>query len=123
MTGRFRRFLAAALMMFAAGSLASADLRAEGTLSVDDAKLDSFVNAFRAVHEVTSTAIERMVAAKSEEDFKTLQAELEPKFKAAIEETDGITLAEYQEIEAAAMEDDTLSQRIFDKMQADGSFH
>lgn len=105
-------------LALAAGWLTVAGAQAEGELQVNDAKLDSFVDAYRAVHEVASASMEEIQAVKSEEDFKKLQAELEPKFEAAIEGTDGITLAEFREIEAAAIEDETLGQRIVEKMQA-----
>ncbi|MDH3659080.1 MAG: DUF4168 domain-containing protein [Alphaproteobacteria bacterium] len=105
-------------LALAAGWLTVAELRAENTLQVDEAKLDSFVDAYRAVHEVASASMGRIQAVKSDDDFEKLQAELEPMFEAAIEETDGITLAEFREIEAAAIEDDALGQRIVEKMQA-----
>jgi len=105
-------------MILVAGSLAISEVRAEGSLEVDDSKLDSFVDAYRAVHEVASESMERIQSVKNDEDFKKLQAELEPQFEAAIEDTDGITLAEFREIEAAAIEDETLGKRIVEKMQA-----
>lgn len=117
MKSRFRRLLVASSLILAAGTLASADLRAESEVQVDDAKLDSFVDAYRAVHEVASSAMEEMQAVKTDEEFELLQAKLEPQFEEAIEGTDGITLAEFREIEAAAIEDETLGQRIVEKMQ------
>ena len=117
MRGRFRRLLVACSLILAVGTLASADLRAEGELQVDDAKLDSFVDAYRAVHDVASSAMEEMQAVKTDEEFEELQSKLEPQFEAAIEGTEGITLAEFREIEAAAIEDETLGQRIVEKMQ------
>ena len=117
MKGRFRRFLVACSLTLAAGTLASADLRAEGELQVDEAKLDSFVDAYRAVHEVASSAMEEMQAVKTDEEFEELQSKLEPQFEAAIEGTEGITFAEFREIEAAAIEDEALGQRIVEKMQ------
>lgn|GEM_PF-6614408 len=118
MKGRFRRFLTASAMILAAGSLTISNSHAEGSLEVNDAKLDSFVDAYRAVHAVASESMERIQAVKSDEDFKELQAELEPQFEKAIEGTDGITLVEFREIEAAAIDDETLGKRIVEKMQA-----
>ncbi|MEM7044999.1 MAG: DUF4168 domain-containing protein [Pseudomonadota bacterium] len=118
MKGRFRRLFGTLSLVLAAGWLTVAEVRAEGALDVDEAKLDSFVDAYRAVHEVANAAMEKIQAVKSEDDFKKLQAELEPQFEAAIEETDGITLAEFREIESAAIEDEALGQRIVEKMQA-----
>ncbi len=117
MRGSIRQVCGALSLVLAAGWLTIADVRAEGTFQVDDAKLDSFVDAYSAVHKVASASMEKIQSVKSEEDFKKLQAELEPMFEAAIEETDGITLAEFREIEAAAIEDETLGQRIVEKMQ------
>ena len=120
MRGSIRQFLGALALMLAAGWLTVAEVQAQGTLEVDDAKLDSFVDAYGAVHKVASASMERIQGVKSEEEFKKLQAELEPQFETAIEETDGITLAEFREIEAAAIEDKSLGQRIVEKMQAAG---
>ena len=116
--GPIRQVFGMLSLALAAGWLTVAELRAENTLQVDEAKLDSFVDAYRAVHEVASASMEEIQAVKSEDDFKKLQAELEPKFEAAIESTDGITLTEFREIEAAAIDDETLGQRIVEKMQA-----
>ncbi|MGI9417645.1 MAG: DUF4168 domain-containing protein [Geminicoccaceae bacterium] len=118
MSRRFRQWVGALSLVFAAGLLTVSDVSAEGAVQVDEAKLDSFVDAYRAVHEVASASMEEIKAVKSEDDFAKLQAELEPRFEAAIEGTDGITLAEFREIEAAAIEDEELGQRIVEKMQA-----
>lgn len=117
MRGSIRQLFGALALVLAAGWLTVAEAQAEGTFEVDDAKLDSFVDAYDAVHKVASASMEKIQGVKSEEDFKKLQAELEPQFEAAIEDTDGITLAEFREIEAAAIEDETLGQRIVEKMQ------
>lgn len=117
------RVLGMVSLALAAGWLTVAEVRAEGALEVDEAKLDSFVDAYRAVHEVASASMEEIQAIKSDEDFEKLQAELEPKFEAAIEDTDGITLAEFREIEAAAIEDEALGMRIVEKMQAASHSH
>ena len=118
MKGRSRQFFGALCLALAMGWFLAPESRAGEGLDVGDAKLDSFVDAYRAVHEVANASMAEIQAVKSEEDFKKLQAELEPKFEAAIEGTDGITLAEFREIEAAAIEDETLGQRIVEKMQA-----
>ncbi len=121
MRGSIRQFLGALSLVLAAGwltvALTTFGAQAEGTLEVDDAKLDSFVDAYSAVHKVASASMEKIQSVKTDEEFEKLQAELEPQFEAAIEETDGITLAEFREIEAAAIEDETLGQRIVEKMQ------
>ncbi|NJO37316.1 MAG: DUF4168 domain-containing protein [Rhizobiales bacterium] len=118
MRGSIRQLSGLLSLVLAAGWLSAAELSAEGTLQVDEAKLESFIDAYRAVHAVASASMEEIEAAKSDDDMKKLQAELKPKFEAAIEETDGITLAEFREIEAAAIEDQALGLRIVEKMQA-----
>lgn len=117
MRGSIRQFFGALSLVLAAGWLTVAEVRAEGAFEVDDAKLDSFVDAYDAVHKVASASMEKIQGVKSEEEFEKLQAELQPQFEAAIEATDGITFAEFREIEAAAIEDESLGQRIVEKMQ------
>ncbi len=117
MRGSIRQFFGVLSLVLTAGWLTVAEVRAEGTFEVDDAKLDSFVDAYNAVHRVASESMEKIQGIKSEEDFKKLQEEMQPLFEAAIEETDGITFAEFREIEAAAIEDESLGQRIVEKMQ------
>lgn len=118
MKGLSRRLFSALCLALALGWLSMPVSYADEGLKVDEAKLDSFVDAYRAVHEVANASMAEIQAVKSEEDFEKLQAELEPKFEAAIEGTDGITLAEFREIEAAAVKDEALGQRIVEKMQA-----
>lgn len=118
MRGRSLQVIGTLCLALVIGWLSAPESRADQTLQVNDAKLDSFVDAYRAVHEVANASMAEIQAVKSEEDFKKLQAELEPKFEAAIEGTNGITLAEFREIEAAAVKDETLGQRIVEKMQA-----
>ena len=117
MRGSIRQVVGALSLVLAAGWLTVAEVQAGDPVKVDDAKLDSFVDAYNAVHKVASASMEKIQGVKSEEEFKKLQAELEPQFEAAIEDTDGITLAEFREIEAAAIEDEGLGQRIVEKMQ------
>jgi hypothetical protein len=105
-------------LMLAMGSIGVSGVRAEGALQVDDAKLDSFVDAYQAVHDVANTAMEDIQSAQTDEDVEALRETLQPKFEAAIEGTDGITLAEFREIEAAAIKDEDLGLRIIEKMQA-----
>jgi len=122
-TGRFRRLLMVSAMILAAGSFSLSGVKAEGALDVNDAKLDSFVDAYNAVHEVANTAMQDIKGAETDSDLEALKAELKPKFEAAIEGTDGITLAEFREIEQAAVQDENLGQRIIEKMQAAAHAH
>ena len=118
MTRRFRCLLLVSTMMLAMGSFSVSGVRAESALQIDDAKLDSFVDAYQAVHDVANTAMEDIQSAQTDEDVDALRETLQPKFEAAIEGTDGITLAEFREIEAAAIKDESLGLRIIEKMQA-----
>ena len=67
MKGRFRRIVLASAMILVAGSLAISEVRAEGSLEVNDSKLDSFVDAYRAVHAVASESMERIQAVKNDQ--------------------------------------------------------
>lgn len=114
MRGQFRRVLGTLSLVLAAAWLTTADVRAEGSYQVEDAKLDSFVDAYQAVHQAATAAQLELGEIKTEEQADALRA----KFESAIEDTDGITLAEFREIEEAAIEDEELGKRIIEKMQA-----
>ncbi len=90
---------------------------AEDTYKVDEAKLESFVVAAKAVHEVVKASAHKIGEVKTEEQAEALRVELDAKFESAIEKTEGITLAEYKEIHEAATKDEALGQRIMDKLQ------
>lgn len=114
MRGQFRRVLGTLTLVLAAVWLTTADVRAESSYQVEDAKLDSFVDAYQAVHKAATEAQVELGTVKTEAQADALRA----KFEAAIEDTDGITLAEFREIEEAAIEDEELGKRIIEKMQA-----
>ena len=118
MIRRFRHLFIASAMVLALGSFNLSSALAEGALEVSDTKLDSFVDAYRAVHEVAYTAMEDIKGASTDDDIEELKVKLKPKFEAAIEGTEGITLAEFRQIEEAATQDESLGQRIIEKMQA-----
>jgi hypothetical protein len=103
--------------VLAACWLMIANAAAEEAYQVDDAKLASFVVAAKAVHEVVKSSAEKINDVKTDEEAEALRAELDEQFEAAIEGTDGITLAEYKEIHDAATKDEALGKRIMDKLQ------
>ena len=117
MRGLFRRVLGTLSLVLAAGWLITTDIRAEEPYQFDDAKLDSFVVAAKAVHEVVKASAQKINDVKTDEEAAALRADLDSKFQAAIEQTEGITLAEYKAIHEAATKDEALGQRIMDKMQ------
>jgi len=115
--GRLSRVLGTLFTVLAMGWLMLASVSAEESYKVDDTKLESFVVAAQAVHEVVKASAHKISEVKSEEEAEALRVELDSQFEAAIEKTDGITLAEYKEIHEAATKDEALGQRIMDKLQ------
>ena len=117
MNGSLSRVLGTLFTVLATGWLMLANVSAEDAYKVDDAKLESFVVAAKAVHEVVKASAHKINEVKSEEEAEALRVELDAQFEEVIEETDGITLAEYKEIHEAATKDEALGQRIMDKLQ------
>ena len=116
MNGQTGRVLGTLFSVLAAGWLTVAPAMAEESYPLDDAKLESFVLAAKAVHEVVKASADKISDIQSEEEAEALREELDAQFEAAIEETDGITIAEYKEIHEAATKDEALGQRIMDKL-------
>ena len=98
--------------------LAVAGAQAEGQAPVDDAKLDSFVLAAQAVHQVITRVAVNIDENMSEEEEEKLRVEIDAQVAEAIEQTDGITLAEYKEIHQAAQQDPELENRIIERFNA-----
>lgn len=117
MIGRTSRVLGTLFSVLAAGWLMIAPATAENAVNVDEAKLQSFVVAAKAVHEVVKASAHKISEVKTEEQAEALRVELDAKFEEAIEKTDGISLAEYKEIHEAATKDEALGQRIMDQLQ------
>lgn len=104
------RVLGIVMLAMAAIWISPSPVWAEST--IDDAKLESFVVAARAVHEVIKAASGRISQIQNEEEAEQLRAEIDAKAEAAIESTEGITIEEYREIHEAARTDPELSERI-----------
>lgn len=117
MNGRISRVLGTLFTVLAAGWLMMANASAEETYKLDEIKLESFVVAAKAVHEVVKASAHKISEVKTEEEAEALRIQLDAQFEQAIEKTDGITLAEYKEIHEAATKDEALGQRIMDKLQ------
>lgn len=117
MNGQTSRVLGTLFSVLAAGWLMLANASAEEAYKLDDTKLESFVVAAQAVHEVVKASAHKISDVKTEEEAEALRVELDAQFEAAVKETDGITLTEYKEIHEAAAKDEALGQRIMDKLQ------
>lgn len=75
-------------------------------------KLDSFVAAAIEVEELVAEWSPKIEAAQDEQAAEELRAQANEELAAAIESTDGITMAEYQQIAQAARTDQQLAQRL-----------
>ncbi len=123
MKGRTSRVLGTLLSVLAAGWMLASPASAQNTYQVDEAKLESFVVAAKAVHEVVKASAHRINEVETEEQAEALRVELDAQFEDVIEQTDGITFAEYKEIHEAATDDPELGQRIMNKLQPAGDGH
>lgn len=98
-------FLAAALSL-GMGSVAHAQAQ------FPDAKLDSFVDAAIEVDARIAEWSPKIEAAADENAANELREQANADLAAAIEQTEGITIGEYQEIAQAARSDPALSERL-----------
>jgi hypothetical protein len=80
--------------------------------AVDDSKLESFAVAFIEVTKVTQSYKPQIDAASTPEDQQRLQQEAGKRMVEAVNESDGITVDEYNQIIQAAQTDPELAQRI-----------
>lgn len=75
-------------------------------------KLEAFVTAAMVMDELVQKWTPRIRSAGKGEEGAKLRAEAEAEMHAAIERTDGITVAEYNEIGAAARKDQALMSQL-----------
>ncbi len=75
-------------------------------------KLEAFVTAVMAVDELVQKWTPRIRSAGKGEEGAKLRAEADAELLAAIKGTDGITVAEYKEIGAAARKDQALMSQL-----------
>lgn len=80
--------------------------------SVDDVKLKSFAVAFLEVTKVTQSYQPQIESAGTAEDQQRLQQEAGEQMIDAVNDADGITVDEYNQIIQAAQTDPELAQRI-----------
>lgn len=80
--------------------------------SFDDATIEGFASAEMAIQEVRATYIPRLDEAESEEERAAVQQEATDAMVSAVEETDNITVEEYNSIIGAVADDPELAQRV-----------
>jgi hypothetical protein len=106
------RRVGAAIMGMMLGVATIAPLGAQTQTEVSDAKLESFVVAALAVNDLMTEWSPRIQGAKDENEANTLRQQAQSEFVAAVEQTEGITIEEYQTIGQAAQQDPELNARI-----------
>lgn len=77
-----------------------------------DAKLDSFISAAIKVEELIMEWSPKIEGAADEGAAQEMRQQANADLEQAIEQTDGISIAEYQEISQAARSDPQLSARL-----------
>jgi hypothetical protein len=107
-----KRFLGTLIVGAVIGAAAIAPLRAQTQTEVSDAKLESFVVAAVAVNKLMEEWSPRIQEAQNENEANTLRQQAQSEFVEAVEQTEGITLDEYQMIGQAAQQDPALNARI-----------
>jgi len=86
--------------------------QASDTVEFDDAKLRSFVVAFLAVNQVAETYQPQLEAGTNEEDQQRIQAEAAEGMTQAVEDTQGISVGEYNAIITTAQSDPELAEQL-----------
>jgi len=86
-------------------------------VTIDDARLDAFVSALRAVDAIEQTYTEAFSEAESDAAREAVIAEANEAMVGAIEETPGITLEEYLGVLQQAQVDPDLNARIMAMLQ------
>lgn len=107
-----KRLFGAAIVGVVIGVAAIAPLHAQSQTEVSDAKLESFVLAALAVNKLMEEWSPRIQGAQNEDEANTLRQQAQSEFVEAVEQTEGITLDEYQMIGQAAQQDPALNARI-----------
>lgn len=88
------------------------DRSAQAQASFPPDKLQAFVIAARKVDGLVRQWQPRLQAAQSQEEADTLGRQADTEILAAIEKTEGMTVAEYREILGASRADKALSEKI-----------
>lgn len=87
-------------------------LAAPAKAEYSDAQLEAFVTAAITVESLAQQWIARIEKAESEDAAAALRGQANAQVQEAIDAIDGMTVAEYREINAAARQDQTLAGRI-----------
>jgi len=82
-----------------------------------DGKLKSFATALNSINQLAERWKPQVEAATSEDQANALINEFEVEVSQVIENTDGIVVAEYEEIVQAAQSDPALTDRIVAMVQ------
>lgn len=85
---------------------------AETAANYTDEKLEAFVSAISDVQDVSASYAEKLNGVSDQTEQQALVKEAQDAMVKAVEETPNITVQEYQEIGAAAQQDEALGQRI-----------
>ena len=116
--------VAAAAAVAAGGMVGGALATDAGTVELaqaegfSDGKLRSFVVATAAVDEVRQEYDRRLQEVESEDGRSAVVREAQSEMAAAVEETDGITVQEYNQIYEAAGSNPELARRLNSMMQS-----
>ncbi len=105
--GSLRALVVAVLL----GSAAVGSANAQTTV-YSQAKLEAFVVAAIAVNSLIDKWVPRIQVAKSEAEAEQMRRQANAELIAAVEETEGISVDEYEKIGEAARSDPDLAARI-----------
>ena len=82
------------------------------TQSFDDQKLQAFTVAFLAVSDVKEQYTGRFRQAPSDDEKQKVQVEATQQMEQAVDQTDGISVDEYNQIIQTAQTDEALAQKL-----------
>jgi hypothetical protein len=85
--------------------------------SFTDAELQGFVEAASAIAKIRQDFAAQIQTAGDGEEVKALQEEALTEMRAAIDEVDGLDVAQYNAIGAASQSDEAVNQRLTAMMQ------
>lgn len=107
--------LAAAGLAFGgalAGPVATPAAQAQEAGSFTDNKLRSFAEAAVKLTEIRSEYQSQMGSAQSDEERAQLQQQTNQRMAQAVQNTDGISIEEYNQIASASRNDENLAEKI-----------
>ena len=107
--------LAAAGLAFGgalAGPVATPAAQAQDANSFNDEQLRSFAEAAVKLTEIRSEYQSQMGNAQSDEERAQLQQQTNQRMAQAVENTDGISIEEYNQIASASRTDENLAEQI-----------